>query len=52
MYEKFCEHEKILRTRNCRLRFIKNLLSEKSKENMKKYRKHTLKLKSEISMHL
>ena len=34
MYEKFYVHEKILRTRNYRLKFIKNLLSEKRKENM------------------
>ena len=34
MYEKFYVHEKILRTRNCRRRFIKNLLPEKRKENM------------------
>ena len=34
VYEKFYVHEKILRTRNCRRRFIKNLLPEKSKENM------------------
>ena len=27
-------HEKILRTRNCRRKFIKNLLPEKRKENM------------------
>ena len=35
MYEKFYVHEKILDTRNCRRRFIKNLLPEKRKENMK-----------------
>ena len=34
VYEKFYVHEKILRTRNCRRRFIKNLLPEKRKENM------------------
>ena len=33
-HEKLCEHEKILRTRNCRRKFIKNLLPEKRKENM------------------
>ena len=32
MYEKFYVHEKILRARNCRRRFIKNLLPEKRKE--------------------
>ena len=34
MYEKFYVHEKILRVRNCRRRFIKNLLPQKRKENM------------------
>ena len=34
MYEKLYVHEKILRARNCRGRFIKNLLPEKLKENM------------------
>ena len=34
VYVKFCVHQKILRTRNCRRRFIKNLLPEKRKENM------------------
>ena len=34
VYEKFYLHEKILRTRNCRRRFIKNLLPEKRNENM------------------
>ena len=34
VYEKFYIHEKILRTLNCRRRFIKNLLPEKRKENM------------------
>ena len=34
VYEKFYVHEKILRTRNYRRRFIKNLLPEKRKENM------------------
>ena len=29
-----CCREKILRTRNCRRKFIKNLLPEKPKENM------------------
>ena len=32
--EKFYVHEKLLRTRNCSRKFIKNLLSEKRKENM------------------
>ena len=32
--EKFYVHEKILRTRNCRRRFIKNFFPEKRKENM------------------
>ena len=31
--EKFYVHEKILRTRNCRRKFIKNLLPEKRKGN-------------------
>ena len=34
MYEKFYVHEKKLRKRNCRRRFIKNLLPEKRSENM------------------
>ena len=34
VYEKFYVHEKNLRTRNCRRRFIKNLLPEKRKENI------------------
>ena len=34
VYEKFYEHDKILRTRNSRRILIKNLLPEKSKENM------------------
>ena len=34
VYEKFYVHKKILRTRNCRHRFIKNLLPEKLNENM------------------
>ena len=34
VYEKFYEHEKNLRTRNCRCKFIKYLLPEKHKENM------------------
>ena len=34
MYEKFYVHEKILRTRNHRHKFIKNLLPEKRKENI------------------
>ena len=34
VYEKFYVQEKILRTRNCRRNFIKNLFSEKLKENM------------------
>ena len=34
VYEKFYVHEKILRTRDCRRRFIKNLLPEKHKEDM------------------
>ena len=33
VYENFYLHEKILGTRNCRLKFIKNLLFEKRKEN-------------------
>ena len=35
VYEKFYVHEKILRTRNCRCKFIKNLLSEKRNEECK-----------------
>ena len=34
VYGKFYVHEKVLRTRNCRRKFIKNLLPEKRKENM------------------
>ena len=34
VYEKFYIHEQILRTRNCRRKFIKNLIPEKPKENM------------------
>ena len=34
VYEKFYVYEKVIRTRNCRGRFIKNLLPEKRKENM------------------
>ena len=34
MFEKFYVHEKILRARNCRCKFIKNLLPEKRKENI------------------
>ena len=33
VYEKFNLHEKFLRTRYCRRRFIKNLLPEKRNEN-------------------
>ena len=33
-YEIFYVHEQILRTRNCRREFIKNLLPEKRKEDM------------------
>ena len=34
VYGIFYVHEKILRTRNCRRRFIKDLLPENRKENM------------------
>ena len=34
VYEEFYVYEKILRTRNCGRKFIKNLLPEKRKENM------------------
>ena len=34
VYEQFYVHKKILRTQNCRHKFIKNLLPEKRKENM------------------
>ena len=34
VYGKFYVHEKMLRTRNCRRKFIKNLLPEKRKEKM------------------
>ena len=34
VYEKFYVHEKHLRTRNCRRKFLKNLLTEKHKENI------------------
>ena len=38
MYEKFYVHEEILRTRNCRRKFIKNLLTEKLKTKTKTYK--------------
>ena len=38
MYEKFYVHEKILSTRNCRRKFIKNLLTEKLKIKTKTYK--------------
>ena len=34
MYKKICVHAKVLRTQNCRRKFIKNLVPEKRKENM------------------
>ena len=34
VYEKFYVRGQILRPRNCRREFVKNLLPEKSKENM------------------
>ena len=34
VYEKFYVHEKNLRTRNCRRKFIKDLLQEKRKESI------------------
>ena len=34
VYEKFYVDENILRTRTCRRKFIKNLLTEKRKENI------------------
>ena len=34
LHENFYVHEKMLRTRICRRKFIKNLLPEKRKENM------------------
>ena len=34
VYDKFYVHEKFLRTRNYRRKFIKHLLPEKLKENM------------------
>ena len=34
VYKKFLVHKKILPTRNCRRKFIKNVLPEKRKENM------------------
>ena len=34
VYERFYVDEKILRRRNCRLKFIKNMLPEKREENM------------------
>ena len=36
--QKILRSQKILRTRNCRRKFIKNLLPEKRKENMYKSR--------------
>ena len=35
VYEKFYVHEKILRARNCRRKFIKILLPENAKETRK-----------------
>ena len=35
VYKKFYLHEKSLRPRNCRRRFIKNLLPKKRNENLK-----------------
>ena len=35
MYEKFYVHENILRTRNCRREFIKNLLPENAEKTYK-----------------
>ena len=34
LYKKFYKNEKILRTRNCGRKFIKNLLPEKRKEKI------------------
>ena len=34
VYEKFYEHEKILRTQSWHRKFIKNVFREKPKENM------------------
>ena len=34
VYEQFYIHKKILRTQDCRHKFIKNLLPEKPEENM------------------
>ena len=34
VYKQFYVHEKVLRTRNFRRKFVKNLLPEKRKENM------------------
>ena len=34
VYEKFYVHQKISRTRNCRRKFIENLLPEKRKETI------------------
>ena len=34
VYEKFYVNEKILRTGNCRRKFMKNLLPQKRKEKM------------------
>ena len=34
VYKKFYVYEKILRTRNCRFKFIKSLLTEKRTESM------------------
>ena len=60
MYKKFYVHEKILRTRNCRRKFNKNLHPEKRKENMQtkqprfksrlKKKKYTLKAHNSSSI--
>ena len=41
-YKQFYVHDKILRTRNSRRKFIKNLLLEKHEENMCKPNKYDL----------
>ena len=50
VYEKFYVHKKILRTRNCHSKFIKNLLPGKRKEIMQtKQTRFKFRLKKEIN---
>ena len=50
VYKKFYVHEKILRTRNCRRRFIKNVLPEKRKKNMQTKQPRLISRLNELTM--